>query len=249
MCGSVCNWNGQTFDSAGTYNVYFPVGETCDSIARLNIEVLSPPPQPTIESEYVCQHNQYILRASGDGSYILWHSIPDNHEIDGFERDSVITVTPDTLRTYFLYMAYESDSSCGTEISLPLPKRETIKAKPTADRNVLDFERPEVVLMDKSVDVYRRVWYADGIEISTSPWVNYSFPLNNDSVVIMLVVYDNLGCSDSATLTLHIMRDGIYVLTAGYNESGDIVIIEAVNHGDNPPLEELFPQVPYELSK
>ena len=211
VCGSVCNWNGQTFDSAGTYNVYFPVGETCDSIARLNIEVLSPPPQPTIESEYVCQHNQYILRASGDGSYILWHSIPDNHEIDGFERDSVITVTPDTLRTYFLYMAYESDSSCGTEISLPLPKRETIKAKPTADRNVLDFERPEVVLMDKSVDVYRRVWYADGIEISTSPWVNYSFPLNNDSVVIMLVVYDNLGCSDSATLTLHIMRDGIYV--------------------------------------
>ena len=65
--------------------------------------------------------------------------------------------------------------------------------------------------MDKSVDVYRRVWYADGIEISTSPWVNYSFPLNNDSVVIMLVVYDNLGCSASATLTLHIMRDGIYV--------------------------------------
>ena len=45
------------------------------------------------------------------------------------------------------------------------------------------------------------------------------------------------------------LRDGIYVLTAGYNESGDIVIIEAVNHGDNPPLEELFPQVPYELSK
>ena len=38
-------------------------------------------------------------------------------------------------------------------------------------------------------------------------------------------------------------------MPAGYNESGDIVIIEAVNHGDNPPLEELFPQVPYELSK
>lgn len=223
VCDSVCVWNGRTFDTTGTYNVLIPVGEICDSLARLNIVRMYGPSQPMIEKEYDCSTHRYDLHAIGEGNYIRWSCSPENAEIEGFEHDSVISITPDTARNYFLYMAWGSDSSCGAETSILVPKLLPLEARPSADRNVVDYERPVVVLMDKSVDAVGRTWYADGVEIGTSSRISYSLPLNVDSVVIILVVYDNIGCSDTDYMTIYIVRAGIYVpniFTPGLSENG-----------------------------
>ena len=210
VCDSLCFWNGQYYDSEGTYSVYFPTEEMCDSIARLDIHSIYVPPQPSIEFEYDCHGHKCYLYAVGEGNYYRWRSSPYNPEIDGQAGDSVIEVTPDVTRTYYLYMAHDFDSLCGTEISYNLPARGFPKAEIHVNHDWVDYNNFEVILSDKSTNTAGRVWYADGEVIGTSLSVKYSYPFSRDSVTITLDAYDEYGCHDEDTAFIYLLREGVY---------------------------------------
>ena len=211
VCDSVCIWNGCRYDSIGLYSQYFATGDLCDSVAYLNLHQMSLPPQPAIEYEYDCHSGQCQLRALGEGDYLLWSSVPHNSEIEGYEGDSLLWVTPNQARTYRLYMAYIIDSLCGSDTMLQLPVIGEVVADPQANRLIVDYDNTLVRLSDNGHGATRFVWYADGTEIGRSQRVDYYYPIQYDSVIVSLDAYNEYDCHDTAELAIRLVQDGIYV--------------------------------------
>ena len=211
VCDSVCVWNGHYYDIAGLYSEYYETGAMCDSVAYLNLQQLYLPPHPSIEYDYDCRSQQCQLHALGEGGYLHWLSVPYNPEIDGHEGDTVLVVTPDQMRTYRLYMAYTFDSLCGSDTVLRLPDISELVAEPKANRNVVGYENTLVRLSDDGHGGTHFVWYAAGSEIGRSQQVDYDYPIQYDSVVVMLDVSNDYDCHDTATLTLYMEQNSLHV--------------------------------------
>ena len=211
VCDSVCRWNGRQYDSAGLYSVSMPSGGLCDSIAKLDIKAMLLPPHPSIEFDYNCDEHLCHLSAVGEGDYYRWSCTPYNYEITGHLHDDNITVTPNTTRTYKLYMAYMLDSLCGHDTTLVIHEIGTMKASPVATPTMADYDNSTIILKDNTPDAVGRHWYAIGSEIGNTQTIEYSYPIYLDSVIITLDAYNMYDCHDTASLIIRFMTEGIYV--------------------------------------
>lgn len=211
VCDTNCFWNGYHYYATGTFSLSFPTGGVCDSIAWLNISDMHLPPQPSIEAEFNCAEMLFRLSAVGEGDYLQWFSVPFNPDIRGHQNDNPLVVEPDILRTYHLYMAYSNDSLCGTEVSRVVPHVNAVEALPSAKPQRVPLNNTTVLLTDNSQNIISRTWYALGSPIGNRSSIEYSYPIDRDSVDISLEVTDIYGCSDTAQLTLSLIRDGIYI--------------------------------------
>ncbi|MBO4599375.1 MAG: gliding motility-associated C-terminal domain-containing protein [Bacteroidales bacterium] len=211
VCDSVCVWNGYRYDTVGLYSKYYETGALCDSVAYLNLQQMYLPPHPAIEYNYDCHSQQCQLHALGNGDYLLWSSVPHNPEIDGHEGDPILLVTTDQTRSYRLYMAYTFDSLCGSDTVLRLPAVGEVVAEPKANRNVVDYDNTLVRLSDEGHGATRFVWYAADGEIGRSQRVDYDYPIQYDSVIVTLAASNEYDCHDTATLTLYMQQNSLYV--------------------------------------
>ena len=211
VCGTVCLWNDQLYESVGQYSVPFESDAICDSVAVLNINAFHIPPHPVIDHDYDCEKHECSLRASGDGDYWRWSSTPDNPEIHGHEEEAVLTVTPNVAREYHLFMANSIDSLCGNDTSLVIPQIDVFKAVISANPFVADMDNTTIILKDFSSNVASRVWYADTSFIGSGQQEVYEYPIGRDSVIITLVTNSIYGCSDTAQITLRLIMEGLYV--------------------------------------
>lgn len=211
VCDTVCVWNDQYYYTPGGYSITIPTCEVCDSLAKLNIELMRLPPQCSVSYEYDCDSHVCHISASGTGDYLRWNSVPYNPELSGHEGDSVLDVTPGALREYSLYMAYSNDVLCSTDTSFNIPQIDVFKALISANPPIVDLDHTTVILADVSPDAANRVWYIDGSEISRSQKVEYDYPVSRDSVVITLAATSTYGCHDTAELALRLVSDGIYI--------------------------------------
>jgi gliding motility-associated-like protein len=151
------------------------------------------------------------ISASGTGDYLRWNSMPYNPELNGHESDSLLDVTPNTVRKYSLYMAYSDNLLCSSDTTFYIPQIDVFRALISANPAIADFEHTTVMLADVSPDPADRVWYVDGSEISRSQKVEYDYPVTHDSIVVTLAASSIYGCHDTAQLTIPFMLDGIYV--------------------------------------
>ena len=211
ICGTVCLWNDRLYDSVGRYCVTFESDAICDSVAVLNINAFHIPPYPSISYDYDCEEQRCSLRVSGDGDYWRWSSSPDNPEVHGHEKDTILWVTPNVAREYHLFMANSADSACGNDTSLVIPQIDEFKAVVSAIPPIADMNNSTVILRDLSWGVASRVWYADTSIIGFGQQEVYDYPLNRDSVIITLVTNSIYGCSDTAQAVLRFISEGLYV--------------------------------------
>ena len=211
VCDTACLWNDHYYYSTGSYSVTIPTGEVCDSLAKLNIESMHLPPRCSVSYEYDCDAHVCHLLASGTGDYLRWSSVPHNPELSGHEGDSLLDVTPSTLRKYSLYMAYSNDVLCSSDTTVYIPVIDVFRALISANPLNVDFDHTTVTLADVSPDAADRVWYVDGSEISRSQKVEYDYPVSRDSVVVTLAATSKYDCRDTAQLAIHLVTDGIYI--------------------------------------
>ena len=210
VCDTVCVWNDQYYYTAGNYSVTIPTGDVCDSLAKLNIELMHMPPHFSVSYDYNCDEHLCHIVASGTGDYLHWSSNPSNLELEGHESDPLISVTPNRMREYTFYMAYSNDSLCGADTSLVIPQIDVFKALISAGPSIVDLDHTTVTLADVSNNTASRVWYVDGSEISHSQKVEYDYPVGRDSVVVTLDANSIYDCNDIASLTIRLVQDGIY---------------------------------------
>ena len=211
VCDTVCVWNDQYYYTVGSYSITIPTGDVCDSLAKLNIELMRLPPRCSVGYEYDCDMHVCHITASGTGDYLRWNSVPYNPELDGHESDLLLDVTPSVSRKYSLYMAYGNDLLCSSDTTFYMPQIEVFKALISATPAIVDLDHTTVELSDVTPASASRVWYVDGNEIGRSQKVEYDYPVSRDSVLVTLAATSIYGCHDTAELTLRLMTDGIYV--------------------------------------
>lgn len=210
VCDTVCVWNGQYYYTVGNYSITIPTGDVCDSLAKLNIELMRMPPRCSVGYEYDCDIHVCHITASGTGDYLRWNSVPYNPELNGHESDSILDVTPSTSRKYSLNMAYANDVLCSTDTTFYIPQIDVFKALISANPPIVDLDHTTVMLADVSPDAADRVWYIDGSEISRLQKVEYDYPVSRDSVVVTLAATSKYDCRDTAKLIVRLLVDGIY---------------------------------------
>ena len=211
VCDTVCVWNGQYYYTAGNYSITIPTGDVCDSLAKLNIELMRMPPRCSVGYEYDCDMHVCHISASGTGDYLRWNSVPYNPELNEHESDWMLDVTPSTSRKYSLYMAYNDDVLCSSDTTFYIPQIDVFKALISANPPIVDLDHTTVMLADVSPDAANRVWYVDGSEISRLQKVEYDYPVSRDSIVVALAAASKYDCHDTAELIIRLMTDGIYV--------------------------------------
>ena len=168
-------------------------------------------PRLSISRHDMCDGDEVTLTAEAAYSY-SWTASPADSSLDmlldetGHGPDS-ITVTPHQTTTYTLIGHGTNDCNAS-----PLTETINVHQIPVATveyyPTFVDSDNPVVTFTDASPYSVRRVWhFEDGIaEETTSPCSHNFGEVSADSVNVTLVAYNDLECSDTASLKLPVTQ-------------------------------------------
>ena len=188
--GAICNnqiyekW-GEQFTAAGDYTRHFNTIHSCDSIETLHLDVA--PANTTIEPIVDCQP-------------ITWRNGKTYYE------SNTATAAIDTV---VIQNQYGCDSIIQLNFTL-IPLEARIEANPTS----ASIDQLNIQLVDVSIGADRREWLFPNGTVNMSQVTNYNFDPREDSVIIGLHVYSQYGCTDDTTITLHLLKENIWIPNA-----------------------------------
>ena len=78
-----------------------------------------------------------------------------------------------------------------------------------ASPEMATFSYPDILLSDAGNGV-RRVWMLPDYT-TTEQHFSYAYPLDHDSITIQLISYSNLGCPDTDSRSIRLIREAIWV--------------------------------------
>lgn len=218
-------WMGHTFTQADslTFTLHDIYG--ADSTVTLELSV-RPSYNDSIDTT-ICDNTPFFINSiqlNQSGSYTiplqsvegcdsiinLTLTVNPHHETlirdtvcasDGYTLDSVCYRQSGTYSTVFTN-SYGCDSIITLQLSL---LAEGLKADIKAIPLMVTLSNPDVRLYDCSSHSYSRQWFIDEVPY-LDKYLNYTYPVESDSIPITLVAYSIEGCADTARTTLLIDR-------------------------------------------
>ena len=233
MCfNQTYNWHGYSVHSDSVdLTEDFPLVDTlstvygCDSVVGLILTKMAQP-HITFTSQIDCRQRVYTLTADATApltaggepqpmAYTLWSSVPADPMLDGQERQTTVTVAPQSATDYILYADYHSTPFCPTTASIRLNNIVVPTAEMKVNPTQLTYEQLDFTAYDISHSPEpERTWYIDWmIQGETGPTLYGTAPIDADSVTVALRVYNGL-CYDTAIHVLPIHRVAIYAPNA-----------------------------------
>lgn len=215
VCDNMCRWHDTIVFDTGSYSHYESVeSHQCDVLFTLNLRWIDTPPKAAIEMDYDCQRYQVELKAETEGDWVRWSSMPNDPDLAGHEFDSVVVVSADTWRRYYLESGYDAYPACADTIHFDKMDIKPLEARAVASPMVVSLDRPQVSLSDRSINAVGRNWFVGGESRSSQEHFDFSYPVNEDSLCVVLDAFDTTGCHDRDSLMLHINKEGLWVPSA-----------------------------------
>lgn len=188
--GAICNnqifekW-GEQFVAAGDYTRHFHTIHGCDSVETLHLEVS--PVNTTVEQIIDCKP-------------LTWRNGTTYYE------SNTATASVDTV---VVQNQYGCDSIIQLNFTL-MPLEARIEATPAS----ASIDQLNIQLVDVSIGANRREWLFPNGNVNMSQMTNYNFDPSEDSAIIGLHVYSPYGCTDDTTITLHLLKENIWIPNA-----------------------------------
>lgn len=175
-------WNGNTYSSQGTYTVNLQSQPGCDSIVHLNLKVDTV--SHTIDYRKACK----TFTWANNGEQYETSTNPDNRP----------------------HVTLQNRAGCDSVVSLDLQML-PLEAKLSVSPVGATLDELNIRLTDISVNETSRQWVdlTTGATSSSYIW-NYAFPSELDSVNIMLHAISNLGCHDTAYVTIPMLKETMW---------------------------------------
>lgn len=201
--------------SATQTRIYTVIGTTinlCVDSAQTTVTVI-PDFDVTVNSASICEGQSVILTASGANSY-TWHPATGLNTNTGPQ----VTSSPSSTITYTVIGTVSgcSDSATSTVTVYPLPNA-TITATP----NPVNLLHP-FVLFKTNAQGNSVAWYYDNDLLSTLEEFTHEFTQGEPgNYEIVLVQTNQLGCSDTARITIIIEEDIIFYIPNTFTPDGN----------------------------
>ena len=185
------NWNGQNYNSPGTYTTTLTARNGCDSIVTLNLEITQPPPMPSVLSPVdLCRfQTAQSLSATASGS-LIWYTSASGG------IGSIAAPIPSTTNAGITNY-YVSQSVGGCE-----SPRATIIVN-VFDIFTLGADKTITICNGESTNL-TRLYNTAG---STSNWFLNQDPVTDPTTISLpgryqLIATNSSGCADTAFVNL-----------------------------------------------
>ncbi|KWW30045.1 MAG: hypothetical protein AUK63_1091 [bacterium P3] len=176
---------GEHFTLENDYMRHFRSAAGCDSVETLHLRV--------------SETNIYIESISSCHEY-TWRN-----GVTYYESNTGTAITDTVIERN----RYGCDSVIQLNFTL-LPIEARIEANPPS----ATIDRLNIQLSDVSVGADRREWLFPNGTVNMSQTAYYSFNTDEDSATIGLHVSNNIGCEDDTTITLHLLKENIWIPNA-----------------------------------
>ncbi|MFN8245202.1 MAG: T9SS type B sorting domain-containing protein [Ferruginibacter sp.] len=186
------NWNGQSYNSSGSYTVTLTNSAGCDSLATLNLTVNQTPGAPTVTSPVnYCQYQPAApLTASGTNTIYWYTSLTGGN-------GSTTAPTPSTSTTgTTTYYVGQTNNGCP---SPRVPVTVVVQPKPA-----LGADKIVRICYGGTADLTNLY---NTSTLSNNTWLHNLVPVNDPSSVnqeglYYLIGSNTAGCSDTAIVNL-----------------------------------------------
>lgn len=210
--GLTYDFYGRSLTASGTYYDTIHASDLIDSAITLVLTVL-PSPKLTVSEQHSCAVEYYTLTASTDAPYFTWSSQPHDSTLDGFEKDSIVQVSPRQATIYTATAAYQEYSPCPTTADLSLHRIATVEASLLATPNPPTYAQPLSVLNTSTGYYSYAQWHIDYDDrfhfVSSEPSLLLMPKDLADSIHIMLEI-GNESCVDTAETDILLPKAVLY---------------------------------------
>lgn len=176
---------GEQFSQPGEYTRRFQTRYGCDSVENLHLAVAAVNTVPEV-----------IV----DCKPITWRN-----GVTYYESNSSTSATD----TVVIQNRFGCDSIIQLNFTL-VPLEARIEANPAS----ASIDRLNIQLTDVSTGAISREWMFPTGGVNMGQVVNYNFDPQEDSVTIGLHVRSQYGCEDDTTITLHLLKENIWIPNA-----------------------------------
>ena len=175
-----------TVDTGGSFNVYFNLVDDFGCQWDTSLVVTTNP----------LPHSVTIVNKCPDEPY-TW--------VDGNTY-----VEPPMPRPEWIFPA---QTGCDSVVALQIVNDKVPEAHMSVVPSYVSYDNHEVTLYDASDGSYGRTWYFDG-ETSNEAIATFDYPIEKDSLEVMLVATSKYNCPDTAYVTIPMDKTLIFVPTA-----------------------------------
>lgn len=175
-----------TKDTGGTFNLYFNLIDDYGCHWDTSLVVTTNPLPHTVTVVNKCPEEEYT-----------W--------VDGNTY-----IEPPTPRPEWIFPA---QTGCDSVVALQIVNDKIPEARISVVPSYVSYDHHEVTLYDASEGGYGRMWYFDD-ETSTESIATFDYPIDKDSLRVMLVATSQYNCPDTAYVTIPMDKTLIFVPTA-----------------------------------
>ncbi|MBR6292185.1 MAG: hypothetical protein IKR33_05235 [Bacteroidales bacterium] len=216
--------------TSGDYQVMYNATNQCDSLVYINVIIHQEYHENIIDS--FCEGQSYLWRGRNlSSSGILYDTILTDYGCDSvlelrltmLSSDYTIDSVMYCIGTTFIWengmeyseategpeIIYLNSDGCDSIVRLSLSfPYETFHAYPHVSPQIVTQENLDVCLCDNSNSI-KREWRFLGF-VDSSKTCSFQYPLDEDSVEVLLIVGNEFGCMDSACVIVRLDKSAVW---------------------------------------
>ena len=212
--GNTYLFHGREITLGGYYTDTLQAVNSCDSIVRLALTMLSKP-RINIVEEHDCDTRTYTLRAECNVDYLHWTATNRDHWNPdwGPENSSLLFICESRPLNLVLFADYNDWPTCPNSASVTL----TPIIQPTAIMDVspefLTRDQMTLRAQSQSSGADHLQWHINGTYWGNTVFISYTANIDDDSLLLSLEA-SNSQCFDTVTKLIYIRKESIYAPNA-----------------------------------
>ena len=185
--------NITTIDTGGRFNLYFNLIDDFGCHWDTNLVVVTNPLPTSVTVVNKCPSEEYT-----------W--------VDGNTYIDAPTPRPTWI--------FPAQTGCDSVVSLQIMNDRIPEARINVIPSYVSYDNSEVTLYDVSDGSYGRTWYFNG-ETSNSSMATFTYPIEKDSLEVMMIATSQFNCPDTAYVTIPMDKTLIWISSNAFTPNRD----------------------------
>ena len=186
----------------------------CDSTIELRLTRLLYPVVTLQDSGAYCSNDSLVLLVNTDANTIIWETYPVDTSMNRFRNHARIRVAP-KVHTYYTVTVDHYPHNCVSTAQIYVKPPDTLQAIMRYSPSIVDLPNTQIRFTDVSMGtVISNKWVFDDKVVENSESAYYTTAPDDDSIRVILIVFDTNTCSDTTEVIIPIRRGEIWVPNA-----------------------------------
>ena len=186
----------------------------CDSIVELHLTRLLYPVVTLMDSGAYCKNDSLVLLVNTDANTIIWETYPVDTSMNRFRNQARIKVAP-TVHTFYTVTVDHYPHNCVSTAQIYVKPPDTLQAIMRYSPTIVDLPNTQIKFTDVSMGtILSNKWVFDDKVVENAYQTYYTTAPDDDSIRVILIVYDTNTCSDTTEVIIPIRRGEIWIPNA-----------------------------------